>query len=130
MFSILNKRADSYLLIMLFQYNMLETIGKIRIFIESTIRCHKEELFAIRIDFYDSIILDGGGIGRIAKIGTEFIAVKTIQSIIGTHPNETILILYDTSNQATRHVVGCIKSSRVGIRKASQHLHEAKNSKK
>ena len=77
---------------------MLETIGKIRIFIESTIRCHKEELFAIRIELYNSIILDGGGISRITKIGTEIIAVKTIQSIIGTHPNEAILILYDTSN--------------------------------
>ena len=109
---------------------MLETIGKIGIFIESTICCHKEELFAVRIELYDFIILDGGGISRIAKIGTEFIAVKTIQSIIRTHPNETILILYDTSNQATRHVVGCIKSSRVSMREACQHLHEAKNSKK
>ena len=127
MLSILNKRTYSYLLIFLFQYDMLETIGKIGIFIESTICCHKEELFAVRIEFYDIIVLNGCRIGWIAKIGTEFIAVKTIQSIIGTHPNETILILYDTSNQATRHVVGCIKSSRVGIRKACQHLYEAKD---
>ena len=106
---------------------MLETIGKIRIFIESTIRCHKEELFAIRIELYNSIILDGGGISRIAKIGTETVTIKTIQSIIGTHPNETILILYDTSNQATRQVVGCIKSSCDSMRKACQHLDEANN---
>ena len=106
---------------------MLETIGKIRIFIESTICCYKEELFAVRIEFYDIIVLNGCRIGWIAKIGTEFIAVKTIQSIIGTHPNETILILYDTSNQATRQVVGCIKSSCDSMRKAGQHLDDANN---
>ena len=129
MLAIFYQAIDSHLLIFLFQYDALESIGSIRILVETAIGSYKESFLVIRINIHDFIVLNGGGISRIAEIGTETVSIKTIQPILGTHPDKPVLILHDFTDHATRQVVGCIKSSRVSMREACQHLHEAKNSK-